>query len=68
MNVPGLNYVAGYVSGSDEAALFVTQWTKPWLDNLRRRVQHHGYRYDYKARKVDLSIATLGRFRRELDN
>ncbi|MBL8596335.1 MAG: alpha-ketoglutarate-dependent dioxygenase AlkB [Devosia sp.] len=24
----------------------------PWRDDLRRRVQHYGYRYDYKARRV----------------
>jgi alkylated DNA repair dioxygenase AlkB len=26
------------------------------LSDLRRRVQHYGYRYDYKARKVDESM------------
>jgi alkylated DNA repair dioxygenase AlkB len=27
-----------------------------WLSDLKRRVQHYGYRYDYKARKVDPSM------------
>lgn len=28
---------------------------QPWLTELRRRVQHYGYRYDYKGRAVDAS-------------
>ncbi|WP_375416097.1 alpha-ketoglutarate-dependent dioxygenase AlkB [uncultured Hymenobacter sp.] len=28
----------------------------PWLDDLKRRVQHYGYRYDYKARRIDYSM------------
>jgi alkylated DNA repair dioxygenase AlkB len=27
-----------------------------WLKDLRRRVQHYGYRYDYKARVIDESM------------
>jgi len=29
---------------------------EPWLGDLKRRVQHYGYRYDYKARKIDSSM------------
>jgi alkylated DNA repair dioxygenase AlkB len=29
---------------------------EPWLADLKRRVQHYGYRYDYKSRKVDPSM------------
>jgi alkylated DNA repair dioxygenase AlkB len=38
---------------SDEAALVAAVDSQPWMADLRRRVQHYGYRYDYKARKVD---------------
>jgi alkylated DNA repair dioxygenase AlkB len=27
-----------------------------WLTDLHRRVQHYGYKYDYKARKIDRSM------------
>jgi alkylated DNA repair dioxygenase AlkB len=27
-----------------------------WLIELKRRVQHYGYKYDYKARKIDESM------------
>jgi alkylated DNA repair dioxygenase AlkB len=53
MAVAGLKYVPGFVAESDEAALLAGVDAEPWLGDLKRRVQHHGYRYDYKARKVD---------------
>jgi alkylated DNA repair dioxygenase AlkB len=28
----------------------------PWSNELKRRVQHYGYRYDYKERSVDYSM------------
>src|SRR4051794_38857247 len=56
MDVPGLKYVAGFVADPDEAALLAAVDAEPWLADLKRRVQHYGYRYDYKARKVDPSM------------
>ena len=26
---------------------------RPWLSDLKRRVQHYGYKYDYRARAID---------------
>lgn len=56
MDVPGLKYVAGFVGEQDEARLLAAVDVEPWLTDLKRRVQHFGYRYDYKARKVDPSM------------
>ena len=28
----------------------------PWLTDLKRRVQHYGYKYDYKSRRIDPSM------------
>jgi alkylated DNA repair dioxygenase AlkB len=56
MNVPDLKYVAGFVAEPDEAPLLAAVDVEPWLPDLKRRVQHYGYRYDYKARKVDSSM------------
>jgi hypothetical protein len=53
--VPGLKYVARYVSDSDETALLTAVDAETWRDDLKRRVQHYGYRYDYTARTVDPS-------------
>jgi len=56
MTVPGLSYVVGYVSGPEEARLLAAVDAAPWQSDLKRRVQHYGYRYDYKARKVEPSM------------
>jgi alkylated DNA repair dioxygenase AlkB len=56
MDVPGLKYVAGFVAEPDEPKLLAAVDAEPWLADLKRRVQHYGYRYDYKARKVDPSM------------
>jgi alkylated DNA repair dioxygenase AlkB len=56
MDVPGLKYIAGFVSDLEEVSLLGAVDAGPWRTDLRRRVQHYGYRYDYKARKVDPSM------------
>jgi alkylated DNA repair dioxygenase AlkB len=56
MPVPGLKYLAEYVPGPAEVALLAAVDAEPWRDDLKRRVQHYGYRYDYTARTVDPSM------------
>jgi len=53
MTIPGLTYLPDYIDQTrhDELVAIIDQ--QPWLEALQRRVQHYGYRYDYKARKVD---------------
>jgi alkylated DNA repair dioxygenase AlkB len=53
MTPPGLLYVEGYVVSSEQDRLLEAIDEQPWITELRRRVQHYGYRYDYKARAVD---------------
>ena len=56
-SIPGLKYIAGYVSTSDEAGLLASLDAEPWRSDLKkRRVQHYGYRYDYTTRTVDPSM------------
>lgn len=48
----GLTYLENYIS-EDEACRLVQEIdTAPWRTDLKRRVQHYGYRYDYKARQA----------------
>jgi alkylated DNA repair dioxygenase AlkB len=56
MAIEGLSYGAGFVTAEEEAALIAAVDAEPWLDDLWRRVQHYGYRYDYRARAVDPSL------------
>lgn len=48
--VPGLVVVPGFLDDAD--ALLAWVGSMPWLDDLSRRVQHYGWRYDYRARAV----------------
>lgn len=48
----GLTYMENYIS-EDEANRLVQEIdAAPWCTDLKRRVQHYGYRYDYKARQA----------------
>jgi len=49
-NIAGLRYVTNFVDEKTEATLIQTIDAQPWIMDLRRRVQHYGYRYDYKVR------------------
>lgn len=59
--ISGLTYIADYIDAATEDALIRTIDTQPWITELKRRVQHYGWRYDYKARSVtsDLRIGAL---------
>ena len=54
--VPGLRYVKDFLTEKEEADLVVTIGRGEWSSELRRRVQHYGWRYDYEARKIDPSM------------
>lgn len=48
----GLTYIADYVTPPEAAVLAQRLDAMPWQNDLKRRVQHYGYRYDYKARQA----------------
>jgi alkylated DNA repair dioxygenase AlkB len=50
--ISGLRYVPSYLTAAQAAALLEAIDAMPWLSDLARRVQHYGYRYDYRARRV----------------
>jgi len=52
-NIPGLRYQSDYVSEAEQAQLISDIERQPWITDLKRRVQHYGYRYDYTRRSVD---------------
>lgn len=51
-DIPGLTYVSDFITRDEENALIAAIDEQPWLNDLKRRVQHYGYKYDYKARTV----------------
>ena len=51
-DIPGLRYVPDFITPDKEQVLMEVINHQPWLNDLKRRVQHYGYKYDYKARTV----------------
>ncbi len=50
--VDGLTLVDTFISEDEELELIQNIDKQSWLTDLKRRVQHYGYKYDYKARKL----------------
>ena len=48
INISGLTYIPDFIT-STEHDFLLSQMDQ----DLRRRVQHYGYKYDYKARTID---------------
>lgn len=59
--IQGLKYIENYIDNLQHIDLLAEIDNNEWLDDLKRRVQHYGYKYDYKARKVsrDMRIDDL---------
>ena len=54
--VPGLSYVPDFLSAHEETELVAAIEGTDWISELQRRVQHYGWRYDYKAKRIDASM------------
>ncbi|MDD9799763.1 MAG: alpha-ketoglutarate-dependent dioxygenase AlkB [Gammaproteobacteria bacterium] len=54
-------YVPDYISDAEEKSLLGHIDSAEWITELKRRVQHYGYRYDYRDRKIsqDMRIGDL---------
>lgn len=53
--IKGLSYIPGYLSEVEAADLWQAITKSPWLSDIKRRVQHYGWKYDYKNRFIDYS-------------
>jgi alkylated DNA repair dioxygenase AlkB len=51
--VPGLTCIPGYLTPNEQVELLDSIDRAPWSVELKRRVQHYGYRYDYRRKTVD---------------
>ncbi len=54
--INGLVYIKDYINEHQHDWLLERLDEHEWLNDLKRRVQHYGYKYNYKARKVDLDM------------
>ena len=57
----GLQYIKNYITEFQHKWLLTEIDKHEWLTDLKRKVQHYGFKYDYKARKVnyDMRIGEL---------
>ena len=62
-SVPGLHFLPVFLTPEQEADCVrrIDAAEGQWRNDLRRRVQHYGWRYDYKARAItpDMRIGAL---------
>ena len=59
--VHGLHYYLGFLDDHAQRALIRCIDARPWRTDLERRVQHYGWRYDYRTRTVtsDMHLGPL---------
>jgi len=60
IDIKGFKYVSDFISTQEQADLLQAIDKAAWLDDLKRRVQHYGYKYDYKKRNIDASMKIAG--------
>ncbi|PZP85944.1 MAG: alpha-ketoglutarate-dependent dioxygenase AlkB [Azospirillum brasilense] len=65
--IAGLRYLPDFITASEEMELLHWIDQQPWLTDLKRRVQHYGYRYDYKARNISRELQ-LGALPEQLEH
>lgn len=56
--IQGLFYVKNFLSAEKEKLLVDNLDTRIWSTELKRRVQHYGYKYDYRTQKITLQHKT----------
>jgi len=54
--IQGLTLLQNFITAEEEAILLAAIDQETWLTDLKRRVQHYGYKYDYRARRIDVSM------------
>lgn len=56
LEIKGLSYVRNFITKQEHDALLNNIDSSIWLDDLKRKVQHYGYKYDYKKRSINYSM------------
>jgi alkylated DNA repair dioxygenase AlkB len=56
IQIKGLSYIPDFISDKEHNEIWEAINKENWLTDLKRRVQHYGYKYDYKKRSLDYSM------------
>ena len=61
LGIPGLTFRSDFLGEEEEEELIGHIDSGVWRQDLKRRVQHYGWKYDYRARKVhrDMRLGPL---------
>lgn len=51
--IDGLDLVENFITETEENYLIEEVNKMNWLKDLQRKVQHYGYKYDYKSKSID---------------
>ena len=54
--IQGLVYIPNFIDKVEVKSFIGAINSAQWLSDIKRRVQHYGYKYDYKARSIDYSM------------
>lgn len=54
--INGLQYIPNFLTLEEEKNYLQLIDSQKWITDLRRRVQHYGFKYDYKIRRVDYTM------------
>lgn len=60
-NISGLIYLPEFLSMAEQERAVHAIDASPWRNDLKRRVQHYGWRYDYQSRTVSQGMR-IGEF------
>jgi alkylated DNA repair dioxygenase AlkB len=65
--ISGLQYIPQYISTKEHNNFIEIIDENPWVTELKRRVQHYGYKYDYKKRAIstDMKLGELPNWMQE---
>ena len=54
--INGLQYIPDFLTEEQQNSILNEVDSRPWLNDLIRRVQHYGYKYDYTLKQIDHSL------------
>lgn len=57
IDIPGLIYISNYLSILEQEYIVKEIESQVWITDLKRRVQHYGYKYDYTKKIINSEMA-----------
>ena len=55
IEIPGLKIIEDFITKEEEESILKEINSKEWLTNIKRRVQHYGYEFNYLTNNIDVT-------------